>query len=159
MEAEELEWRRNYLGEPDEYVPYFAPEQGPDVDLFRAPMVKPADAMVAKKVLDYAGKLALPQHKHSVANLAEVRPDKAQAVFLDEQGRVVDAEGQTVEVPEGAVIVDAQGQVAGPSAVQPRLEPQQTTLRRTVRGGETQSTQSPAVTLESVMQMLGIEKG
>ncbi len=135
MEAEEDERRRSYLGEPENYTAFFAPEQGPDVELFRPLAARPEEAMVARKVLAYAGGLGMPQQRQSVASLAQVRPDKARAVFVDQTGRVVDEQGQSVEVPAGAVIVDGEGQLVGPSAAP-----------------------GPMVTLDGILQMFGIEK-
>ena len=101
LEAEELERRVAYYGEPQDYVPFWDPEG----DLASAGE-QAARSRVTEEILQFAGGRGL---RGSVQQLAQIRPDKAQAVFVDAAGRVVDAEGKPIAVPEGTVVVDASG--------------------------------------------------
>ncbi len=103
LEAEEMEFRRGYWGKAEDYVPFFAPDEAP----LLADERQPFRARINAKILALGQRTGAV--RGSLEGLAQVRPDLAQKVFVDEAGAVVDAEGKTVAVPAGTVVVDGQG--------------------------------------------------
>lgn len=103
LTAWEMERRQTYalaLGDPEKYEPVFAPER--------------AEGEPSQIVTSIFGWLAggrRPAVRGNLAQTAKMRPDLVQQVQIDAQGTVLDAQGRQIQMPDGAVIVDAQGQV------------------------------------------------
>jgi len=74
----------------------------------------------------------------SLDQVAKLRPDLVQQVFVDEQGTVVDAEGQPIDMPDSAVVVGADGRkVTGkPPTVTPQAEARLHAILRAFGMGE-----------------------
>lgn len=104
LEAEEIEQRRNYWGEAKDYIPLFAPEEAPATTPQRG-----SSEHVIGKLMGFAREFGAQPIRGSVEALAQVRPDLARPVFVDERGRVVDLDGRPVEVPAGAVVMGRDG--------------------------------------------------
>jgi len=105
LEAVEAKRRAAYYGKPEEYEPFFAPEE-----VTEAIGQRGRQDRVVSSILAFAQQKGMSKPvRGSLDQVAKMRPDLVQQVFVDAEGKVVDAEGQPIDVPASAVVMGADG--------------------------------------------------